>query len=951
VRPALPRALAALTGLLASLTVTLAISPSAARADEIAVPGSDGSFPIEGHGWGHGRGMSQYGAQGGAQLGKTADQITAFYYPGTAKQVYGNTQIRVLLQADEGTDLQVLPATGLKVTDTATGAASTLPGGRSRWRITHDSTGFRVASLVGSTWTTYVFGGHSTFAGPVRFSGPALVRVLFPGGTSRDYRTSVQAGYRTSTTIYSVAVLSMEDYLFGVVPKESSSSWPAAALQAQAIAARSYAAYKREHAPSSQVFDICDTTQCQVFGGTNAYSAGGEKTPQEASSTNDAVKASSGVVRTFEGKAIFAEFSASNGGWSVAGDVPYLAAQQDDWDGVTGSSVHSWTATLTAAQIQARYPSVGTLKRLRMTSRDGNGEWGGRVKAVTLEGVNSSGAATSVETTGVGIYNAHSWPGSSTGLRSSWWHVKGSLNGTLVAKSAAPSLVQSPGTSTGQLAVTMKNTGTQSWPASGTHLTLATNPGAEDALVGGSTRPGVFSKNVSNPGSSVVAVGETAEFRFNLTADNVSPGTYSRSYRLRVNTGGVFGSTVSWTVNVAAPIFLAKAGTPTSPTPPSGSAPPAVFADGRTVVVPVNDSTHVTISSQNLGNVAWPVGGFVRLATSGDRNRASASAGPDWVSSSRPAALAAPDEVGHAETGTFALNLHGNGRPVGTTVESFEPVWDGEHWLDGAVTTLSVVRVDPTVSRLAERLYVSPKQTLLNGPMGTVTARVRLRNLGANAWPVGTEGLTTTTASPFATSAWSSSARPPALSSNLSRPGQDFVYPGELGEWLVPLSAFKVAPGSYNVGFRPVGNGAAYGPTSTLPITVRAAVFSGSLVSAHPSVTMTSSGQARTWYDVKNTGNVTWSISPSSSVRSASFTSGGSPSHDPSWLSPLRPGTILSNLTRPGGTYIAPGETARFFLLLNGNGRPPQTRSEPFGLVWESWTTATLRVSLGYRIT
>jgi len=158
--------------------------------------------------------------------------------------------------------------------------------------------------------------------------------------------------------------------------------------------------------------------------------------------------------------------------------VPYLIAQADPWDGVTGSSVHSWTATVSAAQIQARYPAVGTLRRLRVTERDGNGEWGGRVKTVVLEGVDSAGNATSVTTTGAGIYNAHTWPGASDGLRSSWWHIKASLASSVVARSAAPVLVRSPGASTGTLTASLKNTGTSGWPVSGLHLALASPAGS-----------------------------------------------------------------------------------------------------------------------------------------------------------------------------------------------------------------------------------------------------------------------------------------------------------------------------------------------------------------------------------------------------------------------------------------------------------------------------------------
>jgi len=935
------------------------LSPaSPALADEIAVPGNGGAFTIEGHGWGHGRGMSQYGAQGAAQQGLTADQITSFYYPGTAKTTLPNSSIRVLIQEDEGIDTQVYAATGLKMTDLTSGATAVLRSGPTRWRAVHDSTGFRIQSLTGAAWSNETVAGHVTFQGPVRFSGPPLVRLALPDGTSRDYRVSVQASYRSATTLYTVAVMGMEDYLRGVVPRESSASWPAASLQAQAIAARSYAAYKRAHVPASQVFDICDTTQCQVFGGTNVYSSGGTKTAQEASTTDDAVAASAGVVRTYNGDPIFAEFSASNGGITVAGNEPYLVEQDDPYDGVTGSSVHSWTATVTAAQIQARFPAVGTLDRLRVTSRQrpasstyNTWEKQGRVMTVVLEGHDASGNPTSVSTTGAGIYNANSWPGSSTGLRSSFWHVKGAYDARVVATSGAPSLVQSPGQSTGQLAVTMKNTGTQAWNDSVIHLTSATSPGTQDPLVGNSTRPGVFTKNVTDPSNtSTVEVGDTAEFRFDLTADSVSPGSYARSYRLRNGTGGLFGPIVSWRVPVAAPVFSATAGTPVATAPASGDAPPAVFADGRTVVVPKDGTTTVRIPVTNLGNMTWPLGGNVRLGTSNGRSRSSASAGSDWINPARAVALSGSAPVGPNASGQFDLVLHGNGLAPGTTVESFEPVYDGYQWIPGALTTFNVVRTD-SASRAAERFYVSPPWSPLNAPTGTGTVRVRLRNIGSSPWTVGQEGLTTTTSSPFATSAWSSKTTPPALSSNLTRPGQTSVYPGELGEWLVPVSAFKVKAGSYSIGFRPVGPDGAYGPTSTLAVNVKDGVFSGSAVSVHPRVSMTSTGTARFWYDVKNTGNVAWPLGAGAPVRSVAWTPGGSPSADRSWLSRARPGTILSNLTRPGATSVAPGETARFYFLLAGNGRSPRTTSEPFGLVWEGWASAALRISVPYTVT
>jgi hypothetical protein len=348
--------------------------------------------------------------------------------------------------------------------------------------------------------------------------------------------------------------------------------------------------------------------------------------------------------------------------------------------------------------------------------------------------------------------------------------------------------------------------------------------------------------------------------------------------------------------------------------------------------------------------MTWPLGGNVRLGTSSGRSRSSASAGSDWINPARAVALSGSAPVGPNGSGWFDLSLHGNGRSPGTTVESFEPVYDGYQWIPGALTTLTVVRTD-SASRNAERFYVSPAWSPLNAPTGTGTIRVRLRNVGSSPWTVGQEGLTTTTDSPFATPAWSSRSRPPALSSNLTRPGQTAVYPGELGEWLVPVSAFKVKAGSYSLGFRPVGPDGAYGPTSTVAVNVKDGVFAGSAVSVHPRVSMTSTGTARFWFDVKNTGNVAWPIGTGAAVRSVAWTPGGSPSADPSWLSRARPGTILSNLTTPGATSVAPGQVARFYFLLNGNGRSARTTSEPFGIVWEGWASASLRVTVPYTVT
>lgn len=818
----------ALTGLLAGLVVAVGTATPAA-AEEVAERPADGVFAIEGHGWGHGRGMSQWGSQGAASLGRTADEITSFYYPGTTKTVLAPAPIRVLLSGDDGKDLVVHPAGGLTVTDLATGTRQTLPSGPTRWRVTVDSAGLHVQSLTGTTWSPYALGGGTTHGGPIRFGGPTFVRVDYANGTSRDYRGVVQAVKTGTTALSSVVVLPLEDYLLGVVPRESPSSWRPAALQAQAIAARSYSANKRARVNGAGHWDICDTTACQVFGGSRLYTASGT-TELEPASTTEAIRATAGVVRSYGGTPIFAEFSSSNGGWSTAGDFPYLKAQRDDWDGVVQNTVHSWKASLRATDLERRFPTLGTLKRIRVTARDGNGEWGGRVRTVVLEGVSGTGAPTSVTTTGAGVYNARPWPGSSDGLKSSWWRIVVAETGSRVtAQSAAPSLVRPPGASTGSLTATLENTGAAAWPVTGLHLAVASPPGEADPLAGGSTRPGAFVRNATRPGATTVEPGERADFVVRLDAAGVAAGTHGRAYRLRIGEGPVFGATVSCTVRVADTVLTASyASAPVAApgaAPATTGGPSPVFPDGRTVVVPRNGATTVRIELRNTGNIGWPAGasGPVLLGTSLPRNRVSDAAGDDWLSATRAARLAAPAAVAPGSTGTFDVALHGNGRPVGIAAEGFEPLWSGVGWIEDAARTLNVVRVDPAVSRLA-LLHAGPPATvsLANDASGRTELVVRLRNLGGQPWQVGTERLGTAgdAAFPLATTAWSSPSRPPALSLNANRPGTAAVHPGEIGEWRIPLSATGKATGSHRLVLQAVTGSVRYGPQIATDVTV-----------------------------------------------------------------------------------------------------------------------------------
>jgi stage II sporulation protein D len=174
-----------------------------------------------------------------------------------------------------------------------------------------------------------------------------------------------------------VNVLNIEKYLRGVVAAEMPASWPAAALQSQAVAARTYAARERaDH--ETGYYDLCDTTACQVYGGVAS----------EDDRTNAAIVATAGKALGYGGQYAFAQFSASNGGWSSAGSEPYLVAQVDPYD----TAYHHWTANIDTAKLQAAYPQIGTLQTVQITQREGGRlfDSGGWVQNVRVTGTSGS---------------------------------------------------------------------------------------------------------------------------------------------------------------------------------------------------------------------------------------------------------------------------------------------------------------------------------------------------------------------------------------------------------------------------------------------------------------------------------------------------------------------------------------------------------------------------------
>ena len=405
---------AALLVLVALAAVGLPVVTAApAGAAEIYSRPASGVWTVSGHGFGHGTGMSAWGSYGAAQRGLSYRDILAFYYPGTSQAIQGNASIRVSLTTDTG-QARVSAVSGLTVTD-GSGYSTVLPPGPTQWRMVPSLRGFHLESLT-DIWRVVPLNGQTEITTSVRFDSPTgVVRAWKANGSATDYRGALVA-YPAGSSVTSVLHTTVEDYLRGVVSREAIPSWPAEALRAQAVASRTIAYYFRSK-PQSSVNDICDTTQCQVFGGIASYSASGSRTGGETATTDAAVSATTGVMLTYQGAVAVAMYSSSSGGYTTSGGVPYLPAQPDPYDGAAPNDPqHSWTATIRASDLERAFPSIGVLQTISVEQRDGRGDWGGRVMVVTL-----TGSAGSVRTTGYGVMNARPYPANADGIRSNWW--------------------------------------------------------------------------------------------------------------------------------------------------------------------------------------------------------------------------------------------------------------------------------------------------------------------------------------------------------------------------------------------------------------------------------------------------------------------------------------------------------------------------------------------------
>lgn len=372
----------AMARLRTTLVAALALAaPSAGHAADLRV---------DGRGFGHGIGLSQWGAYGYAlKAHRRYTWILAHYYPGARLVRARERTVRVLLRRARS--------------QTVSGASVAVGGGRTV-RL-HDDRAYEVTAAADTLrlYDTVARRTKVRLPAPVRISGGATVRLhgrADNGVTGGDYRGDLLL-YLSGRRIEAVNRVGLERYLSAVVPSEMPSGWPADALEAQAVAARTYALATLK--PGSR-YDAFADVRSQMYRGATA----------ETAATTAAVRATRARILTYRGEVARTYFFSSSGGrtaaiedeWNAA-PIPYLRSVPDPYDYL--SPVHTWTVVMPLDRAERALGDLvkGELEDVSVVERNASG----RARRVEVVGSQGSVTATAAEIR------------KRLGLRSTWFSV------------------------------------------------------------------------------------------------------------------------------------------------------------------------------------------------------------------------------------------------------------------------------------------------------------------------------------------------------------------------------------------------------------------------------------------------------------------------------------------------------------------------------------------------
>jgi stage II sporulation protein D len=332
---------------LTALSALVLAGPAAAAPRRHAVHHAPAAKPasaattlyIQGGGYGHGIGMSQYGAYGYALHGWTYQQILGHYYTGTQLGTTNpNQTVRVLLSSG--------PA--------AFAGATQIGNKKINPSLTYDVIPLANGQLAVVNQTTHKRVGKFNF--PLTATGSEPLSLAGQG----TYRGSLEFRPNGSGGTYTVNVVGLDDYVQGVIGAEMPANWAQQALDAQAVAARTYAITTDV---DGGFFNLYPDTRSQMYRGVAA----------EAPSTLAAVAATAGQIVTYNGAPAVTYFFSSSGGyteniqdaWPGATAEPWLVGVPDPYDGAGGDPYHHWTRQLS---LSAATKDLGPLVKGKLIS-------------------------------------------------------------------------------------------------------------------------------------------------------------------------------------------------------------------------------------------------------------------------------------------------------------------------------------------------------------------------------------------------------------------------------------------------------------------------------------------------------------------------------------------------------------------------------------------------------
>ncbi|HEX6116308.1 MAG TPA: SpoIID/LytB domain-containing protein [Solirubrobacterales bacterium] len=292
---------------------------------------------VKGRGFGHGVGLSQYGAYGFAKHGTGYKRIVGHYFKGTKVGRSGGT-VRVLVGGGERVSFSgAKRACGKRLAE------------RKSYRFERSGGGVALASAGGDKLASCGDSGGARGGSSVSYGGRGA------------YRGELLA-VATGGGLNAVNRVGIDDYARGVVTNEMPSSWPGDALKAQALAARSYALTSTVDGDG---FDLYDDTRSQVYEGKSSETKAGNRAV--GATAGEVVKDGGRIARTYYFSTSGGRTESAEFGFPGGGKTSYLKSVRDPYDGT--SPYHRWKEKLSQGSMESKLGVAGNLRKIEIVKR------------------------------------------------------------------------------------------------------------------------------------------------------------------------------------------------------------------------------------------------------------------------------------------------------------------------------------------------------------------------------------------------------------------------------------------------------------------------------------------------------------------------------------------------------------------------------------------------------